>query len=116
MARIELRLRKFDRALSHLDEVLRNDPGEVRAALLRGRVVEKQGNISEAALSYEQVASHGGEELAGEALFKLAKMRLRDKDYYEAAFDIRRISKERTKIKLYRALIEGVILPQRLWL
>ena len=75
---------------------------------MKGRVLEKQKNTGEAALHYEQVARYGNGNFASEALFKLAKMRFREKDYYEAYFDSRRIAKDRGKINLYKTLIDGV--------
>ena len=73
--------------------------------------MEKQGHIGEAALNYEQVAKYGGAEAASKALFKLSKMRLKEKDYYEAYFNIRRAFQYECcneKMNLYRTLIDGV--------
>ncbi|MDR3549435.1 MAG: hypothetical protein P4M11_14420 [Candidatus Pacebacteria bacterium] len=75
--------------------------------------MERQGHFGDAALNYEQAAKNGGPALASRALFKLAKMRFRLKDYYEAHFNIRRAFQYdafcNEKMKLYRTLIEGVV-------
>jgi hypothetical protein len=81
--------------------------------LLKGRVEEKQGQLGDAALHYEQVAKYGDAEQASAGLFKLSKMRMRQKDFYEAFFDIRRAFQYSCctePMKSYRTLIEGVSL------
>lgn len=103
----------FEAAVKDLDRVISmNKDRSEEACVLRARVLERQGNLGEAALGYEEATRGGGDSSVGsEALFRLARLRFNQQDYYEALFDIRRaahFSHSDKRVHLYRSLIEGV--------
>lgn len=112
-ARLEIKRNRLDEALHDIDAILLStDSDNPEACILKGRIMEKQGHVGDAALNYEQAAKNT--DLASKALFKLAKMRLRLKDYYEAHFNIKRAFQYNpcdSKMQLYRTLIDGVLIP-----
>lgn len=111
-ARIELKLKDYNHALESIDLALKLDRDRVSLYLLKGIVLEKRKQVGEAALHYEQAAKAPDFQLAAKALFKLAKMKLREKDYYEAHFNIRRAVEKNSaahKVKAYKTLIDGII-------
>lgn len=61
-------------------------------------------------MKYHQ--SNGGEVYAGNALFEIARLRLHDKDFYEAYFNLKRaIDSNFTskRLQLYKDFTEGVL-------
>jgi len=64
-------------------------------------------------LHFEQVAKYPDHEFyAGNALFQIAKLRLKQKDYYEAYFALKRASDNNfasKKMTLYKDFTEGVL-------
>lgn len=56
--------------------------------------------------------SASGEVYAGNALFEIAKLRLRDKDFYEAYFNLKRAVDSNfnsKRLQLYKDFTEGVL-------
>lgn len=77
--------------------------------ILEAQLLEKQENYSDAAIIFEQaINKNPGSIQSNEALFKLAKLRLRESDFYEAWFDIKRINKVTSKMSIFRIFIEAV--------
>ena len=70
---------------------------------------------NEAILHFEQVVKHhntNGEVYAGNALFEIAKLRLNDKDFYEAYFNLKRAVDSNfnsKRLQLYKDFTEGVL-------
>lgn len=114
MARIKLKLGDLNNAYKIIEDVIKNlnEPNEdnARAILIKGRIMEKMKNNTEAAMNYEQAAKYGSLEVSRNALFKLAKLRIHEKDFYEAFFDIKRIKQNEVtqKIGIFQLLIDGV--------
>ena len=90
-------------------KVLKKESDKPESFIIKGRRVEKKCQIGDAELNYEQAAKSDDGTFVGKALFKLTKMRLREKDYYEAYFDMRRIRELTPKIELYKVLIDGIV-------
>lgn len=114
MLRARIKLNNHSSAVQHIDSLLARGNEQVKAELLmlKARAMEKLRNFNEVAINYEQAAKHGSAEVSALALFKLAKFRIRQKDFYEALFDIKRIqdTSANKKIKVFRSLIDGVML------
>jgi tetratricopeptide (TPR) repeat protein len=117
MARLKLKLKDLNAAQEIIEDIFKdlpsNDCAIARALLIKGRIMEKQKNCTEAAMNYEQAANYGSIDISALALYKLAKLRIREKDYYEAYFDIKRVQSTNKKIKSFYTLIDGVLFYYR---
>ena len=83
---------------------------ETDSAVMKGKILEKVNRISESIIQYEQIAKSDNQIMSVKALFRLTKLNLRQQDFYEAYFNIKRIKNNLIKkINLYRTLIEGMI-------
>ena len=105
---LELFLKEYDNALMSVDTILKKESDE-ELYMIKGCILEKKGLIEDAALHYEQVTKSENSDLSSRALFKLGKIKLRQKDYYEAHFDFKRIKNPNPKIELYRILVDGIV-------
>jgi tetratricopeptide (TPR) repeat protein len=113
MLKVKIKLKDYSNIVQSIEQLLQeyNENEQVKAELLltKARVMEKFRNYNEAAINYEQAAKYGSPEIYSLALFKLAKFRARQKDFYEALFDIKRIQPSTNKkIKVFTTLIDGV--------
>jgi len=113
MLRVKVKLKEYSNLIQNIEQLLQehNENEKIKAELLliKARVMEKLKNYNEAAINYEQAAKYGSPEINSLALFKLAKFRIRQKDFYEALFDIKRIpSPSNKKIKIFTTLTDGV--------
>ena len=111
-AKIEIKLKDYNNALKSINIALKIDKNRMSLCLLKGVILEKKMQLGEAALHYEQVAKDSDFQLAGKALFKLAKMKLREKDYYEAHFNIKRAAEKNPtvhKVNAYKTFIDGIV-------
>eukprot|EP00826_Nyctotherus_ovalis_P032529 TRINITY_DN26212_c0_g1_i1.p1 TRINITY_DN26212_c0_g1~~TRINITY_DN26212_c0_g1_i1.p1 ORF type:complete len:337 (-),score=59.71 TRINITY_DN26212_c0_g1_i1:371-1381(-) len=114
MARVKLKLGNEAAAQEIIEDIFNDLPNNdltiARALLIKGRIMEKLNNLTDAAMNYEQAANYGCTEISTAALYKLAKLRVREKDYYEAYFNVRRIqvSKAGKKVKTLYNLVDGV--------
>ena len=81
--------------------------------LLAKGVENEQSKQVDAILHFEQVAKNLDQEFySGNALFQIAKLRLRQKDYYEAFFCLKRASDNNftsKRLSLYKDFAEGVL-------
>jgi tetratricopeptide (TPR) repeat protein len=98
--------------------VIKEDPSEVKAHFYIGKLLAKgiENQISkkeEAILHFEQVAKYPEHEyFAGNALFQIAKLRLRNKDFYEAYFSLKRAADNNfasKRMQHYKDFTEGVL-------
>lgn len=98
--------------------VVSKDPSNVKAHFYLGKIFSKlsQDNLqrqSDAILHFEQVVKyHQNEVYSGNALFEIAKLRLEEKDFYEAYFNLRRAIDSNfnsKRLQLYRDFTEGVL-------
>lgn len=105
-ARLELKTRRYSKALTTLEQI--DNGKDLDASMMKAKILEKAGQVGDAAMQYELVAKHA--QTSAKAVFKLAKMRLRCQDYYDAYFNIRRAEFPLgSKMELYKTLIEGMI-------
>jgi len=81
--------------------------------LLAKGVENKELKQTDAILHFEQVAKYPEQEFyAGNALFQIAKLRLRQKDYYEAYYCLKRATDNNFSSKrmtMYKDFTEGVL-------
>jgi len=113
MARVKLKLKDLNAAQEIIEDILKDLPSNdctiARVLLIKGRIMEKLNNSTEAAMNYERAANYGSIDISALAIYKLAKLHVREKDYYEAYFDIRRVRSTNRKIKIFHTLIDGVL-------
>lgn len=78
----------------------------------KGKILIRLSQQSEAMLAMEQMLGAGGEdELRIKALYCIAKIRVKQKDFYEAYHTLNRLPEkiENKKVAVFKKLIEGVI-------
>ena len=108
---------KIDLALKDISEFTKNvDNTNVEALLMLGKMQKKKGDINNALINFEQVIKYdkeGSSTLI--AIIKIAKIKLKQKDFYGAHHTLQRptvlniISKDSKKLKNYSILTESVI-------
>ena len=98
--------------------MIKQDNSDVKAHFYIGKLLAKgiendQSKQTDAILHFEQVAKYPEAEFyAGNALFQIAKLRLKQKDYYEAFFSLKRASDNNfasKRMALYKDFTEGVL-------
>ena len=100
-------LRNFDQSLLDFEQLLEGNDKYPKAHYYKGKILKKKEHENEAILHFEQVIKYTtpisssneeikqgsagtaaprgvDEELAGNALFEIAKIRINQKDFYEA--------------------------------
>lgn len=93
---------------------VRND--NVQALLILGKMQTKVGNTSDALINYEQIIKYDKEGIAVIAIVKIAKIKLKQKDFYGAHYTLQRpittdtLSFHLKKLNHYSILTEAVIL------
>ncbi len=106
----------YKQALIDFQTIVKRQPTNPKAHFFVGKILARdhtQG--SDATLHFEQVVKHGinsHELFAGNALFELAKLRLQEKDFYEAYFNLKRATDSNfssKRMQLYRDFTEGVL-------
>jgi len=112
-AKCEYKQKEYKSALESIEKYLLQNETNSEALILKGRILDKQKMIGDAALQFEQAAKDNRPQIASKSLFKLAKMRLNEKDYYEAYFEMRRAFQFKCeyskKMELYRTLLDGIV-------
>ena len=112
--------------MEDLQQVLAKDKDNFKAHFYIGKILSRQymatprpnqGSVqdiqNDAILHFEQVVkSQGNEVYSGNALFEISKLRLRDKDFYEAYFNLKRAIDSNfnsKRLQLYKDFTEGVL-------
>ena len=90
-------MKYFEQALEDFnkltDEAEDNLPATAKAYFYRAKTLKKMGNISDAVLHFEQVIKNSEDDyLSGSALYEIAKIRIQQKDFYEAYYNLKRTS------------------------
>jgi len=111
--RILIKLKDYKKAENEIKDLLLNEDSEdisAELSLLKARLMEKLNKPTEAAINYELASKYGSPKVSTLALFKLAKFRIRQQDYYEALFTIKRIASNslNDKMKVFKYFIDGV--------
>lgn len=114
MLKMKVKLKEYEKVTKEIEKLVieyaGNDSIIAELLILKARIMEKVNNYNEAAINYEQAAKYGSSQTTALALFKLAKFRARQKDYYEALFNIKRIQSKSIskKIRIFTHFIDGV--------
>ena len=109
-----MKLKEYKKAEAIIQKLTQdhNDDELITAEILliKARLMEKLNNPTEAAINYEQAAKYGSSKISSLALYKFAKFRMRQQDYYEALFNVKRlpIKCQNKKIETFRSFIDGV--------
>jgi len=107
-------LRKTDKSLKDFESLLEHEGENSKAHFYIGKILSRNPKKQQdAILHFEQVAKISENELyAGNALFEIAKLRLKDKDFYEAFFNLKRAVDNNfnsKRMQLYKDFTEGVL-------
>lgn len=98
--------------------MIEKDTSNVKAHFHIGKMLAKgieneQSKQTDAILHFEQVAKYPDQEFYfGNALFQIAKLRLRQKDYYEAYHCLKRATDNNftsKRLAMYKDFTEGVL-------
>jgi tetratricopeptide (TPR) repeat protein len=89
------------------------DDNNTRAHYYKGKIFKKLNQQSDAVLHFEQVIKHNSDEaLTGSSLFEIAKIRIKEKDFYEAYHNLQRavhFEFKSKKFSQYKFFTEGVL-------
>lgn len=115
----------FRQALEDFDKLIEIDDFDIKPHYYKAKVLERLGNLDDAVLSFEQViklcegtttiAQVDDTSISGlqsNALKEIIKIRVRQRDFYEAYYALQRADKSRLKLPklaLYQGFTEGVI-------
>lgn len=130
-------LKNYDQSLIDFEQLLDENDKNAKAHYYKGKILKKQEHENEAILHFEQVIKYttnnlGGispskvdgeekipsvagvadEELAGNALFEIAKIRINQRDFYEAFHNLQRAIHydfRSKKFLQYKMFVEGVL-------
>ena len=112
-ARLLYQLKMFEQALTDLQAIIYAEPENSSAHFYTGKILAKQDPHSEAILHFEQVVKYSGEAfLSCNALLEVAKLRIKERDFYEAHYSLKRISLfsfKSAKLDQYQTFTEGVL-------
>jgi tetratricopeptide (TPR) repeat protein len=103
----------FDQALDDLNVLVENDPENPKVHFYLGKILSKRDPHTEAILHFEQVIKHNEDPfLSSNALLEITKLRIKEKDFYEAHYNLKRITLfnfKSTKLRHYQTFTEGVL-------
>ena len=111
-------VKKMREALKDFQYVISRDHTVVKAHFYIGKIISRglvkdNTKQEDAILHFEQVVKYHSNELyAGNALFEIAKLRLKEKDFYEAYFNLKRALDSNftsKRLQLYKDFTEGVL-------
>jgi len=104
----------LEKALSDFDkasELFENPNPEL--IMKKAKITRKLNKPQNALILFEQVIKHDkSNELAKKALFKIVCMRMEERDFYGAYFNLKRLMKYKdlsSKIMQYYTLVEGIV-------
>lgn len=90
-----------------------SDLASVKAHYYIGKIYAKQDNINDSILHFEQVLKYDNQKYyAGNALYEMTKIRIKQKDFYEAFFTLQRavdMKFDSQRLLLYKDFTEGVL-------
>lgn len=106
-------LKMFEQALEELKELVDTDGDNPKVHFYMGRILSRGETHTEAVLHFEQVIKLNEDPfLSCNALLEIAKLRIIEKDFYEAYYNLKRISLynyKSTKLEHYQIFTEGVL-------
>lgn len=111
-----LQMRYYREALEDFDKLIEMDDFNAKAYFYKAKALELLSNFDDAVLSFEQVSKLSSDEyLQSNALYEITKIRVKQRDFYEAYYTLQRAEKQQQskskvpKLSLYRGFTEGVI-------
>lgn len=112
-ARLLYQLKMFDQAIEDLNLIIEAEPDNARAHFYKGKILSKHDPHVEAILHFEQVIKHNQEPfLSWNSLLEIAKLRIKERDFYDAYYNLKRISLfnfKSAKLDQYQTFTEGVL-------
>ena len=89
------------------------DPSNANASFFKAKSLKKLKNYDDAVLCFEQVLKLASEEYLQEnAIYEIVKIRVRQRDFYEADYALNCFDKNKyklAKLEIYQGFIKGVI-------
>lgn len=114
--RLYYKMRQLDLGIKDILEYVNEIKADnVQALLMLGKMQTKVGNTSDALINFEQVVKYDREGTAGTAIAKMAKIKLKQKDFYGAHYTLQRPANINTqpqqmaKLTHYSVLTEAVL-------
>ncbi|CDW75599.1 tpr domain containing protein [Stylonychia lemnae] len=108
-------LKNYDQSLQDFNMLLEQDDKNARAHFYKGKILKNKGQENEGVLHFEQAiknCSLGDDQLSGNSLFEISKIRIKQKDFYEAFHNLQRaVHHDFKSIKFlqYKMFVEGVL-------
>jgi len=106
-------LNMYDQALEDLNILAECDPENAHVHFYMGKIMSKKDPHTEAVIHLEQVIKHSNEPyLSWNALLEIAKLRIKESDFYEAHYNLKRIALfnfKSIKLDQYQTFTEGVL-------
>jgi len=110
---LHLQMRNYSSALEDFNKLIELDDFNAKAYFYRAKALEKLNSYDDAVLSFEQVSKLSTDEwLQSNALYEIIKIRVKQRDFYEAYYTLQRADKAKQKhqkLVLYQGFTEGVI-------
>jgi tetratricopeptide (TPR) repeat protein len=112
-AKLLYQLKMYDQALEDLNELVENDQENPNVHFYMGKIMSKRDPHTESVIHFEQVIKHSEEPfLSCNALLEIAKLRIKERDFYEAHYNLKRIALfnfKSAKLDQYHTFTEGVL-------
>jgi tetratricopeptide (TPR) repeat protein len=109
----EQALKDFTRLTDLAEESNQQSPALSKAYFYKAKALKKMGNLSDSILYFEQVVrANDDNHLASQALYEIAKIKIQQKDFYEAYYNLKRAAHfklKQRKLVNYQMFTEGVI-------
>jgi len=110
-----MQMKCYQQALEDFSILSDSGEGEqaAKACFYKAKALRKMGEDGDAVLHYEQVIRLSEDQhLSGSALYEIAKLRIQQRDFYEAHYNLKRATFFGFKLKKlnnYKLFAEGVI-------
>ena len=106
-------LEDFTRLTEIAEETNQPQASISKSYFYKGKALKKTGGLNDAILHFEQVMKLSDDNfLQSQALYEIAKIRIQQKDFYEAYYNLKRATHFKLKQKKlinYKIFAEGVI-------
>lgn len=106
-------LKDFTNLTNLAEENNQPSPALSKAYFYKAKALKKVNNLSDSILYFEQVVrANDDNHLASQALYEIAKIKIQQKDFYEAYYNLKRATHfklKQRKLVNYKMFTEGVI-------
>lgn len=106
-------LKEYSKAKADFETIHGFEDSTIKANYYIGKIYTKLNDTNSAILHFEQVLKFSNENyFSGNALYEMAKIRIKQKNFYEASFTLQRAIDKNFKSKrlfLYKDFTEGVL-------